>query len=187
MNSIKFCKQVFGCSLALVLLYCVQGCSAVKKSPLQYEDGDIFMRLVIRTNEQLAAFYTGREFPKSAIEEILNTCFITPLVKNKNYEALWVEPESWQFSINDEPITRIKRDYWKKVWKKTGLSLAHQSTFGWTLMPETRDLRLDEGVGGSVVIPRQSEPFNLEARLVTGLNKQGPVKVISFRNITCAE
>jgi len=157
------------------------------ENPPKFEDNEIYMRLVIRSPEQLAAFYTGREFPKNAINEILKHCFITPIVKNRKLDALWIEPDSWTFSLDDKPIERIKRDYWEKVWKKTGLSLAHQATFGWTLMPETRDLRYDEGVGGSIVIPMQTRPFTLKASFNTGLKKESEPRVVIFEDISCAK
>lgn len=157
----------------------------VEEHPVEYEDNEVYMRLVIRSKDQLSAFYVGREFPQNAIDEILKTCFITPLVLNKTFEALWVEPDSWIFTMDNKPIERIKREYWKKPWKDLGLSLAHQSTFGWTLMPETRDLRIDEGVGGSLAIPMQSKPFTLKAHFNTGLNKEGKPRTIEFRDISC--
>ena len=159
---------------------------AANISPIEYEDEKVYMRLVIRSADQLSGFYVGREFPKSAIDEILKTCFITPIVKNKEFDALWVEPNSWNFTINGKAIERIKRDYWKKVWMDVGLSLAHQSTFGWTLMPESRDLRFDEGVGGSLAIPKQTKPFTLKARFNTGLEKEGKAKTSTFKDISCA-
>ena len=76
--------------------------------------------------------------------------------------------------------------FWKKIWKEAGLSMAHQSTFGWTLMPEMRDLRFDESVGGSIVIPKQTRPVTLVARFNTGLDKEGKPKTITFKNISCA-
>ena len=53
-------------------------------------------------------------------------------------------------------------------------------------MPEVRDLRLDEGVGGSVVIPWQTQPFTLTANFHTGADKQGKTKTIVFEDIQCA-
>ena len=70
-------------------------------------------------------------------------------------------------------------------WRKAHLPLAQQSTFGWTLMPEARDLRLDENVGGNIVLPWQSRPFTLRANFSTGADKQGPHKTIVFGNIEC--
>lgn len=172
--------------LLIVLSLLASGLCAEAAKPREYEDNDVYMRLVIRDSDQLTAFYVGREFPQNAINEILKTCFITPMVLNKKYDALWVEPDSWILSVGNKPIERIKREYWKVIWKDVGLSKAHQSTFGWTLMPETRDLRLDEGVGGSIVIPIQSSPFTLKAHFNTGLNKEGKVRVITFKDISCA-
>ncbi len=144
------------------------------------------MRLVLRTPAQLSAFYQGRQFNPAAIERILATCFVTPIIHNKTLEVLWLELDNWRFTRGEELIPRIGRDYWPEQWRQTGLPQAHQSTFGWTLMPEVRDLRLDEGVGGSVVIPWQTQPFTLTANFHTGADKRGKTKTIVFEDIQCA-
>jgi hypothetical protein len=151
----------------------------------RYEDAQMAVRIVMRTPDQLTAFYLGREFNRAAIDKIRETCFITPIIHNKTLEVLWLELDEWQFSQGDRIIPRIKRDYWPEKWREAGLSQAHQSTFGWTLMPEVRDLRLDEGVGGSVVIPMQSRPFKLTMTFHTGADRQGPVKTVVFEDLTC--
>ena len=156
------------------------------KNPLKYEDEQVAMRLVIRTPEQLSAFYQGREFNRAAIDHILDTCFITPIIRNKTFEVLWLELDQWRFETRTQAISRIKRDYWPQKWHEADLPQAQQSTFGWTLMPEVRDLRLDESVGGSVVIPMQSIPFTLTANFPTGMDKQGDMKSIVFEGIQCA-
>ena len=175
--------------LVLALGYGAEAASATpaQQQPpsLRYEDDQVMVRLVMRTPDQLAAFYLGREFNPAAIDQILATCFVTPIVHNKTLDVLWLELDAWQFSQGDRPIARIKRDYWPDKWREAGLSQAHQSTFGWTLMPEVRDLRLDESVGGSVVIPRQTRPFRLTMHFHTGANKRGPVKTVVFEDVKC--
>jgi hypothetical protein len=150
-----------------------------------YEDAQLSVRVFMRNSDQLTAFYLGREFNRAAIDKILETCFVTPIVHNRSVDVLWLELDEWQFSQGDKQIPRIKRDYWRDKWREAGLSQAHQSTFGWTLMPEVRDLRLDEGVGGSVVIPMQTRPFRLAMKFHTGADKQGPVKTVVFEDLQC--
>ncbi len=160
--------------------------NAVPQPPSpRYEDDQVSVRVVMRTPDQLTAFYLGREFNRAAIAKILETCFITPIIHNKTVDVLWLELDEWQFSQGDKVITRLKRDYWPDKWREAGLSQAHQSTFGWTLLPEVRDLRLDEGAGGSVVIPRQPRPFTLTMKFHTGADKQGPVKTVVFEDLQC--
>ena len=171
--------------ICMVYISVVLSARAEEKDPLSYEDDEVFMRLILRTPEQLTAFYLGREFNQATIDKILQTCFITPIVKNKKFDVLWLELDNWQFTKNGKTIDRIKRDYWIKQWQAVNLSQAHQSTFGWTLMPEVRDLRFDEGVGGSVVIPMQSEPVTVTANFKTGEDKQGKMKTITFKGVKC--
>lgn len=153
----------------------------------KYEDNDIMFRIVGRTPENISAFYQGREFSKQAIDEILKTCYVTVIVKNKTQTTLWLELDNWVFSRNGKTIERIKRDYWKNRWDEINLKRAHRSTFGWTLMPESRDLRADEGVGGSIVIPAQSEPFTLTANFHTKPDKSGPIKTVTIHGAKCVE
>jgi len=181
-------SALFNCKMARLLLSAAllsQLAVADGKNPLKYEDEQVSMRLVLRTPEQLSAFYQGRGFNQAAIDRILETCFITPIVHNKTLDTLWLELDQWQFDAGKQPIVRIRRDYWAGKWREARLPQAQQSTFGWTLMPEVRDLRLDEGVGGSVVIPAQSQPFSLTANFHTGLNKKGAIKTIVFEGIQC--
>ncbi len=174
--------------VALPLLCAASSVSLAEgKKELKYQDPKVFMQIFVRTPEQLSAFYHGRHFTQAAIDRILQTCLITPIVKNKAYDVLWLELDNWQFNSEEGPIPRIKRDYWKKQWQQVGLPLAHQSTFGWTLMPEKRDLRIDEGVGGSVVIPMQSKPFTLTAHFRTGKDKTGKPKTVVFKEVSCIQ
>jgi hypothetical protein len=183
MQSALFNSRIVTLLLSVALLS--QSAVADGKNPLKYEDEQVSMRLVLRTPEQLSAFYQGRGFNQAAIDRILETCFITPIIHNKTLDAVWLELDNWQFEAGKQPIARITRDYWSGKWREAGLPQAQQSTFGWTLMPEVRDLRLDEGVGGSVVIPMQSQPFTMTANFHTGLDKKGKIKTIVFEGIQC--
>ena len=173
-------------SLVLIGVFAGQPAVAAGAESREYEDAGVYMRLVLRTPTQLSAFYQGREFNRAAIDRILETCFVTPIIKNKTFDVLWLELDRWQFTADGRSIARIRRDYWTEKWREADLPQAHRSTFGWTLMPEVRDLRLDESVGGSVVIPWQSQPFTLTANFPTDADKQGPTKTIVFEDITCA-
>ena len=75
-----------------------------------YEDDAVLIRVVQRSPEQLTAFYLGREFNQASIDQILGTCFITPVIHNKTFSVLWLELDNWQFSRGAEQIPRIKRD-----------------------------------------------------------------------------
>ena len=157
-----------------------------KKQKLVYEDKNIKVRVITRSPKQIAAFYEGREFSKTAIKETNQFCFPAVIVINKTSDTMLLNLDDWTFlDGNKKPIKRIKRAYWKKRWQAIKLSNAHQSTFGWTLMPELRDLQVDEGVGGSIPIVMQSHPYTLRARFKTGQNKQGPEISVTMHNIPC--
>jgi hypothetical protein len=150
-----------------------------------YADDSVSIRIVQRSPEQLAAFYLARGFNQAAIDQILKTCVITPIIENKTFDALWLELDRWRFTRADDTIARLPRDYWPEQWRASGLPQAQQSTFGWTLLPEVRDLRIDESAGGSVIIPWQTRPFTLSMHFPTGLDRQGPVKTVIFEDLEC--
>jgi hypothetical protein len=167
-------------------------CTALAREPPsapsgpRFEDKTLSIRVVVRSRDQLAAFYLARGFNQAAVDEILSTCFITPIIRNKTFEVLWLDLDEWRFARSDTEISRIKRSYWPPRWEAVQLPRAQRSTFGWTLMPEARDLRLDESVGGNVVIPMQDGPFTLTMHFPTGADRQGPVKTVVFEGLRCA-
>ena len=180
-----FVKRFVSLLLCTISFFYSHVLLAATQQPTKYEDKDVLARLIFRTPEQLAAFYIGRGFKQEAIKKIQETCFVTAIIKNRNVDVMWLELDNWTFTSGEQPITRIKRDYWKKKWQEIKLPMNHQSTFGWTLLPEVRDLRRDESVGGNVIIPMQSGSFNLTMRFKTGPDKKGKEKKIIFQNIKC--
>jgi len=160
--------------------------AAEKRTPA-YEDEDVYIRLFSRSPNQMAAFYEGREFPKNAINRIIKVCNVTTIIHNKTSDFLWIDLDKWKFKKNGKMIPRIDREYWKKQWKEIKLSAAHQATFGWTLMPEVRDLHPDEGVGGSTNVPWQTEPFDITFNFPVGKNQSKKMKSVTIKRFQCKE
>ncbi len=175
----------------LLLILSTTGSSAA--APVKTDDGrhrfenkDLTVIIGSRTSEQLAAFYTGRGFDQTSINAITKTCFIFGIVKNSTYDVLWLTLDDWEFLAADgTEMKRWKKPDWKAVWKETGLSQAHQSTFGWTQLPEQRDLRRHEGVGGNIAVEWKDKPFKLVATFKTGSDKAGTPVTITVENLTC--
>jgi hypothetical protein len=175
---------VFLLSAAMCLL--PQLSIAQPKGNFRLDDKDVSIVIGARTPDQLAAFYTGRGFNRASIDAITATCFVFAIIKNKTYEAFWLDLDDWQFTAADgKPIRRISLDEWKNTWQETGLSKAHQSTFRWTQLPGSRDLRKHEHVGGNVAVEWQKKPFSLVATFRTGHDKAGPPRTIKVENLTC--
>ena len=150
------------------------------------DDKDLYVVIGTRTPDQLAAFYTGRGFNRASIDAITSTCFVFGVIKNKTYDAFWLDLDNWKFTSADgKPIRRISLDEWKDTWQKTELSKAHQSTFRWTQLPHSRDLRMHEHVGGNVAVEWQEKPFSLEATFRTGDDGSGPPRTIKVEDLSC--
>jgi len=176
-------------SFFVSILFCsfVTSAWSADRKENTYEDEQIKVRVFIRTPEQIAAFYQGREFPKNAVDELRKACNFTVLMRNIGSEIIWLELDRWRFSAKGKVIEPLGRDYWQQRWKTLKLTTAHQSTFGWTLLPDSRDLHTDEPVGGGVTLPMLNEPFDVVMPLRTGADKQGKIKNIEFKNIHCKQ
>jgi hypothetical protein len=182
LSNIVFVLLLFGCVPQYLMA------NEPAKSPneiARYVDDAVFIRLINRTPDQLKAFYIARKFNDAAINEILSTCFVTPIIHNRSDDILWLDLDEWQFTIDEQSFNRLKRDDWTRKWKTIGLPRAQQSTFGWTLLPETRDLHPDESVGGSFVIPYQKSPFSVHMNFPVGADKKGQAKTLTFKGIQC--
>lgn len=142
----------------------------------------ISIKLIPRTGSQMAAFYEARGFPRNAILEIQKTCFITVIIRNHSQDTVWLELANWQFGL-----PRLDRKYWKDTWQKLDVPKANQSTFTWTQLPEVRDLRPDEPVGGNIVLQREKKAFSVEAKFAVGPNKNKASFSLKLSGVQCAE
>lgn len=149
------------------------------------ENDDLLFVLIPHTREQMAAFYEARGFPQNAIARISGACFVTAHIKNRSDRVIWLEVAHWTLSHDGEEIQRLGADYWQQQWDETGLPQANRSTFGWTSLPEVRDLQPDEPVGGNIMLPGSTTHFDLEARFYTGKDKRRGMLEVRFENISC--
>jgi len=156
------------------------------KNPPDYEDDNIRIRLIRRSPKQIAAFYEGRQFPKSAVDRLSQVCFVAAIIRNKTREILWLDLSQWQFKGKQE-IKRLERSYWKQQWQQADVDRASQATFGWTLLPEQRDLQPDEGVGGNITLPLMAQEFSIIARFDRGQNRTLPPIDVTLSNVTCKQ
>lgn len=177
----------FRCLIVLLLALPVPSLAAEKKDKNRYEDDDIVFRVVPRQNDNIAAFYEGRGFSKEAIAEINKTCYITFLMRNRSRNVIWLDLDSWRVTSEDKTFKRLTRSYWKQKWQEMGVSLAHQATFGWSLLPDVRNLYPDEPVGGSVTYSFTDAPITVEAHFKLGEDKDKGEKVLRFENVRCVE
>ena len=140
-----------------------------------------------RPPQQIAAFYEARGFSKSMIEELKQQCFITVWIHNKSSDVIWLELPKWRFRHADDAIKRRDRQYWKAIWSKMQIPLAHQSTFRWTLLPERLDFQPDEREGGNIILPRDDRPIQIQATFPTHKDKSGTPITVIFDYVHCAK
>ena len=140
-----------------------------------------------RTPNQMSSFYEARGFPKEMLDILKQQCFITVGILNTSKTKIWLDLNNWQFSTAGKPIIREHRDYWKQRWQELAVPLNKQSTFRWTLLPETLDYLPGEHEGGNIVLPFSNKPVSITATFASGENKQGKQITITTDKLFCAE
>ena len=131
----------------------------------------------VRTPEQIVAFYTGRGMPMAAAERLAAHCMVTIGIENGRDDVVWLEPARWRYTdAQGKPITRLHRAYWNKEWQRLKVPAANRATFGWTQLPERRDLQPSEPVGGNVLLDAAG-PVRIEAIFALGADRKKDLKL----------
>ena len=140
-----------------------------------------------RTPEQIRAFYSARGMPEAGLQALSQACFLTVGLHNRRPATLWLEPAQWRFfDAEGKPIEAISRQTWKARWNALNVPLAAQATFGWTQLPESRDLYPQESVGGNVSIHPPPGSFSLRARFRTGTDGTGEMLELVIPKLNCS-
>lgn len=169
----------------LPILAVVANMQAVQ--PVIIQAAELELELTPRTPNQMGSFYEARGFPKSMLNVLRKQCYITVGITNNSDQKIWLELSNWQFSSAGKTIKREHRDYWKQRWVELNIPLNKQSTFRWTLIPETLDYLPGEHEGGNIILPFSKNPVTLKATFPTGDNKQGKTITITTDKLFCAE
>jgi hypothetical protein len=138
-----------------------------------------------RTPEQMQAFYSARGFPQPMVALLAKQCFITVRVHNTSDRVVWLELADWRFSAGGKALHRRTREEWKSIWAEMEIPLASQSTFRWTLLPESLDFQPGEREGGNIILPPTVEPIRLQAQFATGSDRHGAPLRRSFDHLRC--
>lgn len=160
-------------------------------SPVSADDGKtvdgVYFRAKVRTPDQMAAFYEARGFPAGALKQLNKYCFITVIVRNRSNRVVWLEPSRWRARSGSGTLMHpMSPSDWRKQWDAVSLPAAQRSTFQWTQLPESRDLRPHEPVGGNLAFPGIKGKFRLELRLDTGADRHGPPIRTYFDGLNCS-
>lgn len=169
----------------LPVLVVVANMQAVQ--PVIVETPDLLFKFTPRTANQMASFYEARGFPKPMLDILKQQCFITVGITNNSQQKIWLDLSNWTFTAAGKTLKREHRDSWKKRWQEMGMALNKQSTFRWTLIPETLDYLPGEREGGNIVLPFTKDHITLSATFATGENKQGKTITITTDKLFCAE
>lgn len=151
-----------------------------------YQASGITFSISVRTPEQIRAFYAGRGFPETAILELESKCLLTVGIRNNRKDIVWLEPSKWRFvTEHGAEVPRISRDEWSLRWAKLNIPLASRATFGWTQLPESRDLYPGETAGGNIAVVPPAELFSVEATFETGADRKGTPIKLTAESLKC--
>lgn len=178
-------------SLALLCVAPLASCAAPPGAGTggahSYRSERLTVVLDPRTPEQIAAFYEARGFGAPMIALLREQCYITVFIHNTGPDVIWLDLSQWRFADAQGEVVRLDRGFWRQRWASMGMPLAHQSTFRWTLLPETLDFRPDEREGGNLILPRTGRPFAVSARFDTGADRSGTPILVRLDQIRCVE
>lgn len=169
----------------LPILVIVSNMQAVQ--PVFINTAEMTLELTPRSPDQMGSFYEARGFPKPMLDVLKQQCYISVRIANISKQKIWLDLSNWKFSSAGKPIIREHRDYWKQRWQAMEIPLNKQSTFRWTLLPETLDYLPGEHEGGNIILPFTSEPVSLSATFATGDSKQGKTITLTTDKLFCAE
>ncbi len=160
--------------------------SADTQNGIRIENDLLSMWLMPRTPQQVAAFYEARGFPQEAIDLLKQKCFLTVGIRNRSDRVIWLQLNEWRFLNTRTEVQRLDQSYWKARWQRLDLPQANRSTFGWTVLPEVRDLHPHEPVGGNIILPKTDSAFTLEAPFEIGIDRGGEQRLVRVPNLRCA-
>ncbi len=171
-------------SLKSLGVFCVMGVLHVQafgaSAPLK-------LRIMPRTPEQIGAFYEARGFPSEMVALLKQQCFMTISIHNTSQDVIWLDLKRWRFTADGKPLPRIDRARWQQRWATMNIPLASQSTFRWTLLPESLDFQPDEAEGGNITLQRTSAPITLEADFQSARDRRGPLIKLRYDDLRCAD
>jgi hypothetical protein len=170
---------------ALPFLVAVSATQPVE--PVVIRTPELTVEMMPRTPNQMMSFYEARGFPKTMLTEIKQYCFITTGITNTSDDIIWLELSEWKFIKQGETIERRHRNDWKNYWQQTDAPKSKQSTFRWTLIPESLDYLPHEREGGNITLPFTPGYFTLEATFRAGKDKQGKMIRVRTDKLYCAE
>jgi hypothetical protein len=172
----------------LCLFYFAMAAQAAEKPEVSnvYAGQGVEVHAHARTPDQMTAFYAGRGFPAAMLEPISHVCFLTVSLRHVRQDVVWLEPSRWRILDADgNNVQRLDRDFWNRVWETMQAPPASRATFGWTQLPESRDLQPGEPVGGNITIAPPNGVFNLELHFATGPDKKGPEIIGRIEGLVC--
>jgi hypothetical protein len=178
---------VLGAGL-VVLGLASQASAAGRPGSRHVERDGVSLRVTPRTPDQIIAFYSARGFPTAAVRRLARSaCFLGIGVRNRRSDIVWLEPARWRLRQGGRALRRLDLGHWHRLWREIHLPPANQATFGWTQLPESRNLQPGENVGGNITMVPARGRFSLEARFALGEARDHGELVLRVDDLSCPD
>lgn len=178
----RYARITLGAAFAFVMVTA----SAQETAPKRDIPPGVSIFVTPRTPAQVATFYEARGFPEAALVRLRAVCFLTVTVHNRSTDVAWLELDRWRLvDVTGAERQRLPRAHWERTWDELNLPPARRATFGWTQLPESRDLQPGESVGGNLAIVPPAGEFTLEARFATGAHRDGQELRLQRARLSC--
>ncbi len=87
--------------------------------------------------------------------------------------------------MSQQQLVRYPRSKWPSIWEELRVPKSSQSTFRWTLLPETLRFYAHESEGGNIILQKTTETFVLRARFA--LDDGSPSLLATVNDLRCAD
>ncbi|GMQ91485.1 MAG: hypothetical protein BMS9Abin11_0794 [Gammaproteobacteria bacterium] len=157
-----------------------------KTGGIETEQQGLRIFVMPRRPGHMTAFYEGRGLPQNAIRHLKDVCYFTIGMRQQKKRIVWMEPGRWQFKDqHGRQIKRFSREHWDELWRKLKVPDGPRVTFGWAQLPNARDLRYQEPVGGMVMLVPTTGPISLLMDFRTNADKKGPAIRVWLHGLRC--
>lgn len=103
-----------------------------------FEDRGVLLELKQRLPDQTRGFFEARGFDQDSANRAATACIFQTMFRNTGNAGsgrVEIDQTSWRVVIKGNKQPMLLRDDWKNIWQESGLPMASQIAFEWSLLP----------------------------------------------------
>ena len=165
------------------------GTDATAQLPFwEWRDEAMKIRFVQRLPDQTRAYFAGRGFAKSEVDDIAGFCIFQTVYTNistaKRPHVITHDIHDWRYHYRGITYKMTPRENWRKIWQRKHVAQPQIVAFEWSLLPSKQVFQSgDYNWGMSVFALPPGASFNLDL----AWKEDGKPQSASIKGITCAK